>query len=183
MNPGPSDCPRCALYKGEVALLQGELNSLRQSVLALTRPASKEPALEIVGKGESVRFVITETFQDGPDFCCRVSLTYREQVSAQCVIPLEVPAALPHFFRDLAVHKSGWEGEKSFSTNEGQLAISCTYEGKLFRPEISMEVTCALDNPTFDPRWTIHLRLDIDPESLVDIASSAQALFAMGSST
>jgi hypothetical protein len=114
---------------------------------------------------------------DGRERFYRVSVSYRDQLSARCEVSID-PAVLLRFFEDLAQHKNGWEGEKKATSLEGQLAITCTYEGKRLRPEISMDVFCALDYPSFDPDWTVQLHLDVDPESLGDVAAQARAVFA-----
>ena len=172
-------CPRCRLYQGEVALLRAEVGGLRASVLALTRPQSEgTPVLEIVGMHQPERLALAGPIVDGRDRFCRVSITYRDQLSARCDVLIDDPAVFLRFFEELARHKNGWEGERKVASREGQLAITCRYEGKLYRPEISMDVSCALDDPSFDPDWTVQLHLDVDPESVEHLAAQARAVFA-----
>jgi hypothetical protein len=179
MSAGESECPRCRLYQVEVALLRAENAGLRDSVLALTRhPTEGAAVLEIVGMHEPQRLALAGPFADGRDLFYRVSISHRDQLSARCVIPIADPAVFWRFFQDLAQHKKGWEGEKTVASVEGQLAITCTYEGKTYRPEISMNVYCALDYPSFDPYWTVQLHLDVDPESLEGVAAQARTVFA-----
>ena len=94
------------------------------------------------------------------------------------MIAIADPSAFLKFFEDLAQHKKGWQGEKTVASPEGQFTITCTYDGKMFRPEVSMNVACALDYPSFDPYWSVRMRLDVDPDSLDDIAARARAVFA-----
>jgi hypothetical protein len=182
MSAEMSGCPRCSLYKGEVALLRAEIAGLRDSVLALTRqPVDGASVLEVVGMHEAERLALAKPFGATPDVYYRVSLTYRDQLSARCIIPIADPTAFLKFFEDLAQHKKGWQGEKKVASLEGQLVITCTYEGKRSRPEVSMNVVCALDYPSFDPYWSVQLHLDIDPDSLEDVAERARAVFANAS--
>ena len=179
MSAEMPECPRCSLYKGEVALLRAEIAGLRDSVLALTRPpVDGAPVLEVVGMHEAERLALAGPFGAAPEVYYRVSLTYRDQLSARCMIPIADPSAFLKFFEALAQHKKGWQGEKQVASLEGQFAITCTYEGKRFRPEVSMNVACALDYPSFDPYWSVQLHLDVDPDSLEDVASRARAVFA-----
>lgn len=68
MNTEMPDCWRCSLYKGEVALLSGEIAGLRNSVLSLTsRPAAGAAVLEIVGIDEAERLAVTGPFAAAPD--------------------------------------------------------------------------------------------------------------------
>jgi len=135
--------------------------------------------LEIVGMHEAERLAFAgPVFVDGPDVYYRVSLTYRDHLSLRCVIPIDDPAALLRFFEDLAQHKKGWQGERKVDSREGQFVITCTYEGKMYRPEVSMYVFCALDIPSFDPYWSVQLHLDVDPDSLEDLAARAKVVFA-----
>jgi hypothetical protein len=174
---GPK-CPRCRLYRGEVALLRAEIAGLRNSVLVLTRhPTASAPVLEIVGMHQPQRLELARPFVDGRDWFCRVSLTYPNQLSARCEVPMDDPAQFLRFFEDLAQHKNGWEGEKKVASREGQFTITCRYEGKLYRPEVSMDVSCSLDYPTFDPYWAVHLHLDVDPDSLDDLSAQARVVF------
>jgi hypothetical protein len=179
MSTGESECPKCRLYQGEVALLRAENAGLRDSVLALTRhPTEGAAVLEMVGMHEPQRLALAGPFTDGHDLFYRVSLSHRDQLSARCEIFIADPAVFWQFFRDLAQHKGGWEGEKTVTSLEGQLAITCTYEGKKYRPEISINVSCALGYPSFDPYWTVQLHLDVDPESLEGVAARARTVFA-----
>jgi hypothetical protein len=179
MSAEMSKCPRCSLYKGEVALLRAEITGLRDSVLALTRPpVDGASVLEVVGMHEPERLALAGPFGAAPDVYYRVSLTYRDQLSARCIVPIAEPTAFLKFFEDLAQHKKAWQGEKRVASLEGQFAIACTYEGKLVRPEVSMNVACALDYPSFDPYWSVQLHLDVDPDSLEDVAARARAVFA-----
>jgi Family of unknown function (DUF6228) len=178
MNAGPPECVRCRAYKSEVVLLRAEIASLRQSALALTtQPVDAVSVLKIIGMHEPERLEIAGPLRPDLDFY-RVSLTYRDQLSARCVIPIADAAAFLRFFEDLAEHKKGWVGEKKVASLEGQFAITCTYEGKSYRPEVSMDVYCALDYPSFDPNWTVQLHMDVDPDSLEDVAVQARAAFA-----
>jgi hypothetical protein len=179
MSAEMSECLRCSLFKGEVALLRGEIARLRDSVLALTKPRVEGASVfEIVGLHEPQRLAISGPFGAAADAYYQVSLTYRDQLSARCMIPIVDPAGFLNFFDDLAQHKSGWHGEKKVASVEGQFAITCSYEGNKYRPEVSMNVDCALDYPSCDPYWNVQLRLDIDPDSLDDIAALARAVFA-----
>jgi hypothetical protein len=164
---------------GEVALLRSQIARLRDSVLALTKPrAEGKSVLEIVSLHEPERLAIARPIGAGDDAYYQVSLTYRDQLSARCMIPIVDPTAFLNFFDDLAQHKTGWHGDKKVASVEGQFAITCSYEGHLYRPEVSMNVDCALDYPSFDPYWSVRMRLDVDPDSLDDIAARARAVFA-----
>jgi hypothetical protein len=179
MSAEISECRRCSLYKGEVALLRAEIALLRDSVLALTRPPIEgAPFLEVVGVHQPERLAIAGPFGAANDAYYQVSLAYRDQLSARCMIPIDDPAAFLRFFEDLAQHKNGWHGEKKVASPEGQFAITCIYEGKKYRPEVSMNVDCALDYPSFDPYWSVQLHLDVDPDSLDDVAARARSVFA-----
>lgn len=179
MNAETPECPRCSLYKGEVALLRAEIAGLRSSVLALTRPPDGgAPLVEIVGMDEAERLTIAGPIAAGPDTYYRVALSYRDQLSLRCAFPLDDPTAFLTFFETLARHSQGWEGEKRVSSREGQFVIACTYEGKLYRPEVSMDVSCALDSPSFDPYWTVQMHLDVAPDSLEGLAAQARSVFA-----
>jgi hypothetical protein len=114
---------------------------------------------------EAERLALAGPFGEAPDAYYRVALTYRDQVSVCCLIPIDDPAAFLRFFEDLARHKSGWQGEKRVASLEGQFAITCIYEGKMYRPEVSMNVQCASFIPSFDPYWVVQLHLDVDPDS------------------
>jgi hypothetical protein len=178
MSTEMPECWRCSLYKGEVALLRAEIAGLRNSVLSLTRrPADGAAVLEIVGMDEAERLAVAGPFAAAPDVWYRVSLTYREQLSVCCGILIDDPSALLKFFEDLAEHKMGWQGEKKVASREGQFVIKCTYEGKQFRPEVSMDVYFALEIPSFDPYWSVQLHLDVDPDSLESVAAQARAVF------
>jgi len=130
---------------------------------------------------EAQRLAFAGPFLDATDVWYRVSLTYRDQLSVSCNIPIDDPASLLGFFADLALHKNGWQGTKKVISREGQLAITCTYGGSMYRPEVSMEVSLALDIPSFDPYWSAQMRLDIDPQSLEGLAARAKVVF--GSAT
>jgi hypothetical protein len=93
-------------------------------------------------------------------------------------IPIDDPSALLKFFEDLAQQKTGWQGEKKVASREGQFAITCTYDGKQFRPQVSMDVYFALEIPSFDPYWSVQLHLDVDPDSLEGVAAQARVVFA-----
>jgi hypothetical protein len=124
------------------------------------------------------RLALAGPLGDGPDLFYRVSIAYCDQLSARCEVMIADPVEFLRFFEDLAQHKKGWEGEKKVASLEAQLAITCRYEGKGYRPEISMDVYCALDYPSFDPYWAVQLHLDVDPESLEGLAGQARAVFA-----
>ncbi len=177
-----TECMRCKVYQAEVLLLRGEVSGLRQTVLALTLPPGNDaPVLDILGMHEAQRLAIAAPVPPDHDFY-RVSLTYRNHLSAQCMLPIEDPSQFRDFFDDLARHKLGWEGEKKVTAREGQFALTCVYEGKMHRPEVSMDVFCALDIPSFDPYWTVQLHLDVDPASLENLAAQARAVFDRGHS-
>lgn len=178
MSAGEPECPRCRLYLSETAVLRAEIATLQQAVLALTSQRTESAAaLEIVGMHEPQRLTITGPFVDGSDRFYRVSIAHRDQLSARCEVPIEDPAMFLRFFEDLAQHKAGWHGQKMVASAEGQLAISCTYGGKGLRPEISMDASCALDDPGFDPYWMVQLHLDVDPASLDQLAAQARVIF------
>jgi hypothetical protein len=148
-------------------------------VLVLTgHPTEGAPVLEIVGMHQPQRLALASPFVDGRDWFCRVSLTFRDQLSARCEVPMDDPAQFLRFFEDLAEHKNGWEGAKKVASREGQLTITCRYEGKLYRPEVGMDVSCSLDYPTSDPYWAVQLHLDVDPDSLEDLSAQARVIFA-----
>jgi hypothetical protein len=148
-------------------------------VLALTKhPAEGAPVLEIVGMRQPERLALAGPFMDGADRFYRVSITYRDQLSARCEVVIADPAEFLQFFEDLARRNKGWEGEKRVASPEAQLAITCRYEGESDPPEISVDVSCALDYPSFDPYWAVQLHLNVDPESLEDLAGQARAVFA-----
>lgn len=179
MSPSDAECVRCQAYETEVILLRQEVAGLRNSVLNLSRPAPVGPSsLEITDRNEPGRLVLSGPVVSGTDLFYRVTLTFRDQLSTQCQVPIDDPQDFLRFFDELAQHKHGWEGEKRISSHEGQLAITCRFEGKMFRPEISIDVFCALDSPSFDPFWSARLHLDVDPESLDVIAAQARALFS-----
>jgi hypothetical protein len=134
--------------------------------------------MEIIAMDEAERLALAGPFGTAPDVYYLVALTYRDLLSARCTIVDADPAAFLRFFQDLAQHKKGWEGEKKVASRDGQLAITCIYEGKMYRPEVSMNVYCALGDPSFDPYWTVQLHLDVDPESLEDVAAQASTVFA-----
>jgi hypothetical protein len=159
-------------------MLRAEIAGLRNSVLALTRhPAEGAPVLEIVGMRQPERLTLAGPLMDGPDRFYRVSITYADQLSARCAVAIADPAEFLRFFEDLARRKDGWEGENQVASLEGQLAITCRYEGKRQPPEISVDVSCAVDYPSFDPYWAVQLRMEVDPASLGDLASQARAVF------
>src|SRR5262245_55791126 len=129
MTPAKPECPRCQLYQGEVALLRAEIGGLRDSVLALTRhPTDNAAVLEIVGMHVPERLALAGPFVEGHDRFYRVAMTYCDQLSVNCKVPIDDPAAFLTFFEDLVQHKKGWEGEKKVASLEGQLSISCTFE-------------------------------------------------------
>jgi hypothetical protein len=134
--------------------------------------------LEIVGMYQTQRLALAGPFVDGRDWFCRVSLTYRDQLSARCEVPMDDPAPFLSFFEDLAQYKNGWEGEKKVASREGQLTITCTYDGQFYRPKVGMDVSCSLDYPSFDPYWAVQLHLDVDPDSLDDLSAQARLVFA-----
>jgi hypothetical protein len=179
MNAEKPECPRCRLYQGEVALLHAEIAGLRDSVLAFPRyPAEGVPVLEIVGMHQPERLTLAGPLGDGTDRFYRVSITYRDQLSARCEVAIPNPSEFLRFFEELARRKNGWEGEKKVASLEGQLALTCRYEGKRARPEMSMDVYCALDYPSFDPYWAVQLHLDVEPESLEALAAKARVVFS-----
>jgi hypothetical protein len=179
MSTESPECGRCSLYKGEVALLGAEIAGLRQAVVNLTSPAVEGTAvLRISGMHEPEAVVLERPVAQGPDHYSRIWLTYREQLSVRSVIRVDDPSAFTRYFEDLALHQAGWEGEKRLAVGEGQFTITCTYDGQLYRPEVSMEVECALDDPSFDPYWTVRLRLELDPQSLGELARQAKTVFA-----
>jgi hypothetical protein len=180
MSTEQPECPKCRLYQGEVALLRAEIAGLRDSVLALTnQPAESAAVVEIVGMHQPERLALAGPFRDGPDRFYRVAMTYGDQLSARCEVQIADTEGFLRFFEDLAQCKEGWEDEKKVASGAGQFAITCRYEGKSYRPEISMDVYCALDCPSFDPYWAVHLHLDIAPESLEDLAAQARTVFAV----
>jgi hypothetical protein len=122
------------------------------------------------------RLAFAGPFVDGPDQFYRVSLVYRNQLTATCDIASIDPARFVLFFEDLAQQKGGWEGEKRAASPEGQLTLTCTYE-KMYRPEVWMDVYCTLDFPSFDPYWVVRLRLELDPQALDDLAVRARQFF------
>jgi hypothetical protein len=167
-----------------VALLRAEITGLRAAVLTLAEPPAGYPlaggaaVLEITGMHEAERLALSEPVRDGSDVYCRAALTYRDQLSVRSVVSIDDPTAFVQFFEDLARHKNGWEGEKKIATGEGQFTITCAYEGKMYRPEVSMDVYCAPDDPSFDPYWAVQLHLDLDPETLEELAARARTVFA-----
>ena len=178
MSTAQPDCPRCRLYQGEVALLRAEIAGLRDAVLALTkRPAQGAAVLEIVGMRQPERVALAGPFRDGPDRFYRVAMTYADQLSARCDVLIADPTEFLRFFEDLAQHKQGWQGEMEVASLERQLVLSCRYE-KSYRPEIGMDVCCALDARSFDPYWAVRLHLDVAPESLEGLATQARTVFA-----
>jgi hypothetical protein len=177
MSATDPECVRCRVLQTEVVLLRAEIDGLRATVLDLTRHSTENGVvLEILGVDQPQRFSLARSERDGPEFY-RVSLTYRNDLSASCLIADVDPARFLAFFEDLAQHKQGWKGEKKVSSLEGQLAITCTYDGHLYRPEVWMCVYCALDSPAVDPYWTVELRLEVDPETLEDLAVRARRFF------
>jgi hypothetical protein len=162
-----------------VALLRAEIAGLRDSVLALTKhPAVGVPVLEIVGMHQPERLALAGPVGHGPDQLYGVSITYRDQLSARCEVAITDPGEFLRFFEELARRKSGWQGEKKVASREAQLVITCRYDGQRYQPEVSMDVYCALDYPSFDPYFAVQLHLDVDPESLEGLAAQARAVFA-----
>ena len=159
-------------------MLHAEISGLRDSVLALTRHSTNDSTvLEIIGLHDAQRLEFAGPIGNVPDRYYQISLTHRDQLSARSMIPVSDPSIFLRFFDDLAQHDQGWQGEKKVSSDDGVLAITCTYEGKKFRPEVSMDVYCAIDAPSFDPYWAVQLHLDIQPESLNDLAARARIFF------
>jgi len=178
MSTDTPECVRCRAFETEVLLLRGEIAGLRQALMAVgARPVNSESALEIDGMYEAERLAITRPCASRDPDLYNVSLTYRNQLSVQCMIPIADPTEFLRFFEDLAAHTSGWEGAKKVATVEDQFTITCSYEGKRYRPQVTMDVFCALDIPSFDPYWTVQLRLDVDPDILKQIAERAKIFF------
>jgi hypothetical protein len=139
--------------------------------------AQHAPSLEIISMHEAEQLAIAGPFKDERGVYYRVSIKHRDQLSAYCEIGVPDPAVFFEFFDNLARHKGGWDGERNVASPEGQFVIRCKYEGRKYRPEVSMEVYFALCDPTFDPLWTVQFHLDIDPESLEGIAAQARVVF------
>ena len=178
MSTPTPDCPRCSLYKGEVALLRAEIAGLRNSVLALTRHSTDGAAvMDIISMDEAERLSLAGPFIDGPDIYFRAALTFRDQLSAQCLFPVTDSTEFLRFFEDLAHYATGWQGEKKVTSYADQFSITCTYDGGMYRPEVHMDVYCAICDPSFDPYWTVQLRLDVAPEALAEIAAQARIVF------
>jgi len=172
------ECVRCQVYRTEVALLRAEIAGLNAAVLDLTRTAPEDaPVLEIVAVDQPACLRFAGPYVEGSDRIYQVSLTYREQLSAASAVAALEPSGLALFFEDLARSKDGWVGEKKVESPEGQLALSCTYDGSLYRPEVAMQVALALDILSFEPYWTVQIRLDLDPESLPELAQRAREFF------
>jgi hypothetical protein len=179
MSEESTECQRCRQFRGQVALLNAEITSLRESVLALSRdPTVPAPVLEVVGIDQPARLAIGTPFVDGENVLCQVSISYRDHLSAKCLVPLTDPSELLKFFDELAQSKSGWKGEKQISAGDGQLTISCTYNRFQYRTEVAMDINCALGEPSLDPNWSVHCHLDIDPETLEGLAAQAESVFA-----
>lgn len=67
----------------------------------------------------------------------------------------DIGDGLATFFRELASARTGFDGERSYDSLEGQLSIRCTHDG---RGTVACDVTLAQPSP---PTWSFTAHLDL----------------------
>ena len=83
-------------------------------------------------------------------------------------------AHLPQFFGDLAARWSGWEGERSWESIEGDLKLSCSHDS-LGHIRMTVELR-SLGAGSI--KWTVSSELMIEAGQLDSIAEDARGFFA-----
>jgi len=87
----------------------------------------------------------------------------------------DIGDGLATFFRELADARTGFDGERSYGSLEGQLPIRCSHDG---RGTVTCEVTLAQPSP---PTWSFTARLDLGAGAHLErIAAEVEGFLPVG---
>jgi len=100
----------------------------------------------------------------------QVTLKDRPFVESSSRVFVHQPYDLAAFFDDLAAHWTGWEGERQWSSVEGDLKLVCTSDQQGL---VSLNVTLR-SGPYLDD-WTVQADIYIDAGQLKEIADKIKS--------
>lgn len=176
IEPNP-DCLNCRVLQTEVALLKAHLAGRDAVIRELTeRSGGQGPEFSLRGLNTPARLVLNRGERDeAGEFYYRVSLEYWNLSASSIVVGIDAARFLAAF-EELAQEAAGWEGRKTMTSLDGDLAISWEYQGANFHPEVWAHVRLA--NDWHEPLWVVELSLELRPEMLAELAVQARTFFA-----
>ena len=104
----------------------------------------------------------------------RVALKAKDLTASAKVYAFEPHGALAQYFADLAAHWKGWNGEKKWSSLEGEFTLSCKSDGC---GHIAMEV--ALKSGLYEDDWSVQIMINVEAGQLKEIASNIKRFFSI----
>jgi hypothetical protein len=129
---------------------------------------------EIAGTNRPAQLSLEGPYHVGADRLYVASLVYRHLSASWQVWKLD-PARFLAYFEDLAERRGGWDGVRRVSDLDGEFSIGGEYRGHCYTPEVWLTVRLATDS--VDPYWAVELRLELRPETLVELAARARSFF------
>lgn len=104
----------------------------------------------------------------------RVILKAKDIIVSAKVYAFEPYNNLSQFFNDLAAHWRGWNGEKQWSSLEGEFTLKCESDscGHVF-----MEVV--LKSGLYEDDWSVQTGISIDAGQLEEIAANVKQFFSV----
>lgn len=119
-----------------------------------------------------------ETLHAGGSEHYRVTLKAESLIASARIYAYEPHGKLSQFFENLAAHASGWNGEKQWSSLEGEFTLSCTHRHG--HPDnvgyVSMEVT--LKSGHYEDDWRVQILIHVDAGQLAEIAVNIKQFFS-----
>ncbi len=104
----------------------------------------------------------------------RVNLKAKDLMASAKVYAFEPHSELAQYFNDLAVHWKGWNGEKKWSSLEGEFILSCNSDNQ---GHIAMEVV--LKSGLYEDDWSVRTEINIDAGQLEEIALNINSFFSI----
>jgi hypothetical protein len=128
-----------------------------------------------VGHSQRLIFEDVKRSRDGEPESMLVSVELKDLKGSREVVALYGKGFddLSEFFENLAAQWSGWQGIKSYESLEGDLLLEAEHTGS------HVELSFALQNPSFPETWYVRGRLTLDPgEELTQVSNALDQLFS-----
>jgi hypothetical protein len=103
----------------------------------------------------------------------QVILKAQDLTASAKVYAFEPHGALVQYFADLAAHWKGWDGEKKWSSLEGEFTLSCKSNG---HGHVEMKVM--LKSGLYEDDWSVQIMMNVDAGQLEEIASNIKRFFS-----
>lgn len=104
----------------------------------------------------------------------RVTLKAKDIIVSAKVYAFEPYNNLSQFFNDLAAHWRGWNGEKQWSSLEGEFTLKCESDSC---GHVSMDVV--LKSGLYEDDWSVQTGISIDAGQLEEIAANVKQFFSV----